>query len=205
MGLVGDAHALADAIRSNGRLVLLAGEALAAEAGVPAPPAALDWRAYGPRMRAIHATEPGPGHVAARRLQDLALLDAVVTASDDVLFDEAGVRDVVALVGSVELSICPDCGYNEPLGCLIDLLPVPRCAACGGTLRPDVSEQPRAEALARARAAVEDAGLVVLADAVDASAPLRALSAAVTDATVVVLGAERPGATLLAAVGQLGS
>jgi len=204
MSHVRDEDVLADAIRSTDRVVLLAGAAVAAEAGIPARPPHLDWHVYGPRMRAIHATGPGPGHLAARHLQDLGLLEAVVTESDDVLFDEAGVRGVIALVGSVELSICPACGYNEPLGCLLDLLPEPRCAACGGTLRPDVSESARAEALAHAHAAVSRAGLLVLADAADAPESLRELSAA-TDTTVLVLGAEAPGATLLAAVGRLGS
>src|SRR4051812_18776577 len=126
MSQVRKTAALAETIRSADGLVLLAGQALAAEAGIGARPPQVEWSAYGPRMTVIHAAAPGPGHVAARRLQDLGLLDAVVTDSDDVLFDEAGVRDVIALAGSVELSVCPDCSYNEPLGCVLDLLPQPR-------------------------------------------------------------------------------
>jgi NAD-dependent SIR2 family protein deacetylase len=184
-------HDIAARVRAAGGLVLLAGEALATESGIPPRPDTLDWDVYGPRMRAIHAAEPGAGHVAARRLQDGGWLRGVVTDADDVLFDEAGVRDVVRLVGSVELSVCPSCGYSEPLGCLLELLPRPRCAACGGPLRPDVA--PRGEALGRAREAVSRAELIVLA----ASGPLGRLCEG-RDADTVVLGADRPGPRLLA-------
>jgi NAD-dependent SIR2 family protein deacetylase len=192
---------LARAIRSAGGLVLVAGDAIAAEAGVAPRPDSVDWGTYGPRMSEIYAAEPGPGHRAARRLQDLGLLDAVVTQSDDVLFDEAGVREVIALVGSVELSVCAACAYNEPLGCVLELLPQPRCAACGGLLRPDVvarGEPPRAEALARAQASVAATRLVVLADAPDLPGPLGALSRG-----ALILGADAPGAVLLAATEEL--
>jgi NAD-dependent SIR2 family protein deacetylase len=184
-------HEIAARVRAAGGLVLLAGEALATESGIPPRPDTLDWDVYGPRMRAIHAAEPGAGHVAARRLQDAGWLRGVVTDADDVLFDEAGVRDVVRLVGSVELSVCPSCGYSEPLGCLLELLPRPRCAACGGPLRPDVA--PRSEALGRAREAVSRAELIVLA----ASGPLGRLCEG-RDADTVVLGDDRPGPRLLA-------
>ena len=186
---------IADRVRAAGGLVLLAGEALASESGIPPRPDSLDWDVYGPRMRAIHAAEPGPGHLAARRLQDAGWLRGVVTDSDDVLFAEAGVRDVVALVGSVELSVCPACGYSEPLGCLLDLLPRPRCAACGGPLRPGVSspsEAPIAEALDRAAEIVSGPGLIVLA----AHGPLADLCDE-RDADTVVLGDDRPGPRLL--------
>jgi NAD-dependent SIR2 family protein deacetylase len=205
MDRVRDGRALADAIQAADGLVLLAGAALAAEAGVPPRPDRVEWSVYGPRMRHIHACPPGPGHLAARRLQDLGRLDGVVTEGDDVLFDEAGVRDVVALAGTVELSVCPDCGYNEPLGCLLELLPQPRCAACGGALRPDVTarhEPPRPDALARARVVLGTTRLVVVADAASSSSTLRELAES-TAAPVVVLGAETPGAILLAATAEL--
>ena len=148
-------------MRAAGSVALLAGERSQRRAGIAPRPATLDWDVYGPRMRTIHAAEPGPGHLAARRLQDGGWLRGVVTDADDVLLDEAGVRDVVSLAGSVELSVCPRCTYNEPLGCLLELLPRPRCAACGGPLVPDVvpaGEAPPADAVSRAREVVAGAG-----------------------------------------------
>jgi len=182
-------------VRVAGGVALLAGEALAAESGIGPRPGTLDWGVYGPRMRAIHAAEPSPGHLAARRLQDGGLLRGVVTDADDVLFDEAGVRDVVSLVGSVELSVCPRCTYNEPLGCLLELLPRPRCAACGGPLVPDVvpaGAAPPAESVSRAREVVAGAGVLLLAG--------RGALAALCDgraADTIVVGDDRPGARLL--------
>jgi NAD-dependent deacetylase len=152
-------------------------------------------------MRAIHAADPGPGHLAARRLQDAGRLVAVVTDGDDVLFDEAGVRDVVALSGSVEISVCPRCSYNEPLGCLLELLPQPWCAACGGPLRPDVvlpGESPPPELLARARGLVAGAGLLVLAG----RGPLGELCEG-REAETILLGEDLPGRRLLAVADAL--
>ena len=175
-----------------GSVALLAGETLAAESGIAPRPATLEWDVYGPRMRTIHAAEPGPGHLAARRLQDGGWLRGVVTDADDVLLDEAGVRDVVSLAGSVELSVCPRCTYNEPLGCLLELLPRPRCAACGGPLVPDVvpaGEEAPADAVSRAREVVADAGVLLLAG----HGALAALCEGRAGDTIVV-GDDRPGA-----------
>jgi NAD-dependent SIR2 family protein deacetylase len=186
-----------------GRVTLLVdGATLAAEAGVPPRPSGLTWEAYGPRMHAIHAADPGPGHLAARRLQDSGRLDGVITDGDDALLQEAGVREVVELAGSVALSVCPACGYNEPLACLLELLPHPRCAACGGLLRPDVDEPgapPRPEAAARARALVARARLLLVAGAPAAGSVLAELTA---DATAEVV-AVRDGSQLAAVADAL--
>ena len=187
---------IAARVRAAGSVALLAGEALAAESGVPPRPSTLDWDVYGPRMRTIHAARPGPGHLAARLLQDRGRLRGVVTDADDVLYDEAGVRDVVTLAGSVELSVCPRCTYNEPLGCLLDLLPRPRCAACGGPLRPDVvpaGEAPPAAVASRARELVTGAGLLLLAGHGRLAELCEGRSA-----DTIVVGGDRPGPRLLA-------
>ncbi len=191
------AEEIAGRVRAAGSVALLAGEALAAESGVPPRPDTLDWDVYGPRMRAIHAARPGPGHLAARALQDGGWLRGVVTDADDVLYDEAGVRDVVALAGSVELSVCPRCTYNEPLGCLLELLPRPRCAACGGPLRPDVvpaGEAPLDGAVSRARELVAGAAVLLLAG----HGRLAELCEG-RGADTIVIGDDRPGPRLLAA------
>jgi NAD-dependent SIR2 family protein deacetylase len=154
---------VADGIRAAGCFVLLAGEELAMECGIPARPPTTGWTVYGPRMRVIQHAAPGLGHLAARRLQDAGWLRGVVTFADDVLFEEAGVRDVVALRGTVDLTVCPQCGYTEPLGCVLALLPTPHCAACGAEMRPDVvgaQEAPPASALD----ALDVASEVVLVD-----------------------------------------
>jgi NAD-dependent deacetylase len=159
---VGDARAI----------VLIAGDDVAMETGIEPRPERIDWDVYGPRMRAIDTTPPGPAHLGARRLQDGGRLQCVITYGDDVFFEQAGVRNVIALRGSVELSLCTGCGYSEPLSCLVELLPTPRCAACGGEMRPDVvppGEAPSAERVADARTAVSAAGLLLIAGSVPGS------------------------------------
>jgi len=115
----------------------------------------------------------------------------------------AGVRDVVELVGSVALSVCPACGHNEPLGCVLELLPRPRCAACGGPLRPDVDEPgtlARPEAVTRARALIAGARLVLVAGSPVAGSALAELAATAAVAVVVVAD----GAELAAVADGLG-
>jgi hypothetical protein len=59
-------------------------------------------------------------------------------------------------------SVCPSCGYSEPLGCLLDMAQ-PVCAACGATLAPGTA--PDADAGERAERLVHGAGLLLLAGA----------------------------------------
>jgi len=155
---------IAARIGDEREIVLIAGDDVPTETGIARRPATTGWDVYDPRMRAIEETPPGPAHLAARRLQDAGRLRCVITYGDDVFFEQAGVREVIALRGSVELSLCTRCGYSEPLACLLELLPVPRCAACGGEMRPDVrapDERPPAERVAAASSAVGAAGLLL--------------------------------------------
>lgn len=196
--------ALAARIAGRGHLTILAGEELALESGIPARPTSAGWELYGPRMRIIHAAQPGAGHQAARRLQDGGCLLGVVTDADDVLFEEAGVRNVVPIRGSVASSICERCGYSEPLGCVLELLPHPTCAACGGVLRPDVSVsgmQVRPDRVDRARTLMEAAHTVLQigSPAADGRAPTDVGPGAI----YVDLGRERPGERLAAVALQV--
>jgi NAD-dependent SIR2 family protein deacetylase len=193
---------VADGIRAAGCFVLLAGEELAMECGIPARPPTTGWTVYGPRMRVIQHAAPGLGHLAARRLQDAGWLRGVVTFADDVLFEEAGVRDVVALRGTVDLTVCPQCGYTEPLGCVLALLPTPHCAACGAEMRPDVvgaQEAPPASAAARARRLIGAVGTLVVAG----TAALDALDVA-SEVVLADLGSSALGARLRDVASALG-
>ena len=114
---------IAARIGDERQIVLIAGDDVPTETGIGRRPATTGWEVYGPRMRAIEQTPPGPAHLAARRLQDAGRLRCVVTYGNDVFFEQAGVRHVIALRGSVELSLCTRCGYSEPLACLLELLP----------------------------------------------------------------------------------
>jgi NAD-dependent SIR2 family protein deacetylase len=142
------------------------------------PPSGSDWAQAGPRMRAIAAARPGRVHERLRELRDAGRLAAVISDTDDVLLDEAGVVADVELRGSVRESVCPACGYTEPLLCLLEMLPEPRCAACGDALSPGTPPDPRADEAAAAL--VRDAGVLLLAG-VGPDHPLARLAARTAD------------------------
>jgi NAD-dependent deacetylase len=170
--------ALAELVRRRGPCVVVSA---ATDATAPAgaslrafrtDPRAV-WQPYGALMRRIWDSEPDESHRALRRLEAAGHVAAVITTAVDGLQREAGSEVVIELRGSVAQSPCPACGYTEPLGCLLDLLPVPVCAACGATLRPGPllsDEPPTPEVLAHARHLAGAAGLVLVLGAALADA-----------------------------------
>jgi NAD-dependent SIR2 family protein deacetylase len=127
------------------------------------PPDGDGWDRAGPRLRALAAVRPGPVHERLRALRDAGRLTAVISDTDDVLLDAAGVVADVELRGSARESVCPACGYTEPLLCLLEMLPEPHCAACGQMLRPGTPPEP--SAYAAAERLVREADLLLLAGA----------------------------------------
>ncbi|HUI89834.1 MAG TPA: NAD-dependent deacylase [Anaerolineales bacterium] len=105
-----------------------------------------DWYAW--RREAIKAVRPNAGHYAlveaARHISDFTL----VTQNVDGLHCMAGSSKVIELHGNLQRVRCSQCGefaedWND------DGVNVPRCALCGGLLRPHVvwfgESLPRAE------------------------------------------------------------
>jgi NAD-dependent deacetylase len=98
-----------------------------------------EWR----RMQALQA-QPNPAHRAvvelAQRLPGLC----VITQNVDDLHERAGSREVLHLHGSLHQARCFDCAAAHPLEAMPDepdggrRLPPPRCAHCGGLVRPGV-------------------------------------------------------------------
>ena len=173
---------------STRRFVLLTGAGLSTDSGIP------DYRGPGrpPRQpmtfqqllgsaeahqrywargflgwsRMGHA-EPNAGHEAAARLQELGVVDLLVTQNVDGLHERAG-ADTVALHGRIADVVCLDCGARSPRTVMqarmdaanptwadrhrnrpvnpdgdVELddtrgFAVPPCLACGGRLKPDV-------------------------------------------------------------------
>jgi NAD-dependent deacetylase len=107
---------------------------------------ALVWGWYIWRMAKVRAAQPHDGHVALAQLAALKPGLVVVTQNVDDLHERAGNRSVVHLHGSLFASRCYACG--RPAGTveltddiadrpLLRRLP-PRCAHCGGYVRPGV-------------------------------------------------------------------
>ncbi|MDR2354698.1 MAG: NAD-dependent protein deacylase [Clostridiales Family XIII bacterium] len=87
---------------------------------------------------------PNAAHRALAALEERGLLRAVVTQNIDGLHQAAGSRRVLGLHGSNWRPYCVDCGarctlgeFLDPARCAADGV-IPRCASCGGLLRPDV-------------------------------------------------------------------
>ena len=56
---------------------------------------------------------PNAGHVALAQLQQLGVLDGIITQNVDGLHQAAGARDVIELHGGLDLVVCLHCGKRE--------------------------------------------------------------------------------------------
>ena len=107
---------------------------------------ALVWGWYRWRMRLVRDAQPNAGHRALAALAQRVPL-SLVTQNVDDLHERAGSTGVVHLHGELLRSRCIDCGAGEhPDPIVRPPAPpadgareeAPRCAACGGLIRPGV-------------------------------------------------------------------
>jgi NAD-dependent deacetylase len=155
---------LAELIRTHQPCVVLTGAGISTESGIPdfrSPGglwaefdpqdyASLDsfrrdpvrvWDFYGRRFAFLVDAEPNDAHRALARLEQLGLVEAVVTQNIDLLHERAGSREVVEVHGSIRQAVCLSCGREETLAAVLAQLeagPAPRCPACDAVLKPDV-------------------------------------------------------------------
>ncbi len=162
---MGDVERLAELIRSNQPCVALTGAGVSTESGIPdfrSPTgiwAQVDprvyasltafrrdpertWEFYALRYRVLLQAEPNRAHRALAELEELGLLEAVVTQNIDLLHERAGSRDVIEVHGSIRTASCPACGSSYSLEEVVRLLEAgstaPRCTSCESILKPDV-------------------------------------------------------------------
>jgi NAD-dependent deacetylase len=94
-----------------------------------------DWYAW--RREAIKAVRPNPGHYALVEIEKHVLQFTLITQNVDGLHRMAGSQNVLELHGNIQRVRCSECyAVAETWG--DDSESVPRCASCGGLLRPDV-------------------------------------------------------------------
>jgi NAD-dependent deacetylase len=100
------------------------------------------WRFYAPRFSMLADAKPSRVHMALAELEELGLLEAVVTQNIDLLHERAGSRHVVEVHGSIRSSACPACGTAYDLPRALELLEAgegaPRCERDGSVLKPGV-------------------------------------------------------------------
>ena len=153
------------ALRRASRVTVLTGAGVSAESGIPtfrdaqtglwaqfraedlATPEAfgrnprLVWDWYAMRRAAVQQSAPNAGHLALVGLERIVKARSgaftLITQNVDGLHAAAGSQDVLELHGNIRRVKCFDCGRIaqrwEPTED-----PPPRCALCGGLLRPDV-------------------------------------------------------------------
>ena len=95
------------------------------------------YRFYKDKMLAPDA-KPNAAHLALAKLEQMGKLKAVVTQNIDGLHQAAGSRNVYELHGSVLRNYCMKCGAPYGMQYVLEADGVPKCAKCGGTIKPDV-------------------------------------------------------------------
>ncbi|MBM4309748.1 MAG: NAD-dependent deacylase [Deltaproteobacteria bacterium] len=151
---------LARDIQKASRIVALSGAGMSIESGIASfrGPGGL-WEKYDPEeyghintlryepakawimlsdmQREILKAQPNKGHYALAELERMGKLCAIITQNVDGLHHVAGNREVIEFHGHLQSVSCMDCGYRVP-SAEVDLekLP-PRCAQCGGPVKPD--------------------------------------------------------------------
>jgi len=123
------------------------------------------WEFYARRLDLLDSAQPNAAHVSLARLEAAGLLQAVITQNVDGLHHAAGSQDVIEVHGSIASASCPACGRQIDRARVRDLLPLPRCEACGEVLKPDVvmfGELLPLDVLERATALAQGAALLLV-------------------------------------------
>jgi NAD-dependent protein deacetylase/lipoamidase len=85
----------------------------------------------------LRAAQPNPGHYALVRLEELGVLDCLITQNVDNLHRAAGSRVLAEIHGNHTLVRCTECVSRfEPEEISLAELP-PHCPRCGGILKSD--------------------------------------------------------------------
>jgi NAD-dependent deacetylase len=119
------------------------------------------WHFYGDRFATLDDREPNPAHEAIAELEARGLIRGVITQNIDRLHRKAGSENVIEVHGSIEWSVCLECGSRVGVDEVIEKLRAgvgtPECEACITPLKPDVvlfgellPEEPMSEAFALA-------------------------------------------------------
>lgn len=92
--------------------------------------------------------KPNIVHIRLAEWEEQGKISAVVTQNIDNLHTAAGSKNVIELHGNIYRNFCMNCGAEYSLDYILASDGVPKCAICGGTVKPDVVlyEEPLNEA-----------------------------------------------------------
>lgn len=112
--------------------------------------------------------KPSVVHRVLATLEGRGLLKAVITQNIDLLHQKAGSKVVIEVHGSPQAHRCQSCGTTMDFAnaaALVKAGALPRCARCGGALKPDITffgENLPSEALRKARDEASQADLMLV-------------------------------------------
>ncbi|HEX6651870.1 MAG TPA: NAD-dependent deacylase [Thermoleophilaceae bacterium] len=126
------------------------------------------WSFYGARFASLIDKEPNEAHLAIAELERRGLVRAVITQNIDRLHRLAGTERLIEVHGSIDQSVCLQCGGKVSIDRVVALLGeeegAPLCEACAVPLKPDVvlfGELLPERALAEARSLAMEADLML--------------------------------------------
>jgi NAD-dependent deacetylase len=100
------------------------------------------WSFYGRRFASLVDKRPNDAHLAIAELERRGLVRAVITQNIDRLHRLAGTERLIEVHGSIDQSVCLQCGGKVAIGRVVELLGdgdgAPLCEACVVPLKPDV-------------------------------------------------------------------
>jgi NAD-dependent deacetylase len=100
------------------------------------------WRFYSERFTALKDKRPNAAHEAVAELERRGLVRGVITQNVDRLHRLAGTERLVEVHGSIEWSVCLECGGKVSLERVVEQVAqsggAPECMACIAPLKPDV-------------------------------------------------------------------
>jgi NAD-dependent deacetylase len=100
------------------------------------------WSFYGQRFATLTDKRPNPAHEAVAELERRGLVQGVITQNIDRLHRLAGSERLIEVHGSIEYSVCMECGGRVALEKVVEQLEsadgAPECLACIAPLKPDV-------------------------------------------------------------------
>ena len=161
-----EAQLVADLLREAERAVVLTGAGISVPSGIPdfrspgpglwenvdpMEVAHIDawrrdpdrfWSFYSQRFVSLIDKQPNEAHLALAELERRGLVRAVITQNIDRLHRLAGSERLIEVHGSIDRSVCMECGGRVPLDRVAKLLEAddgaPLCEACVAPLKPDV-------------------------------------------------------------------
>jgi NAD-dependent deacetylase len=133
------------------------------------------WSFYGDRFASLRDKRPNRAHEVLVELERRGLIRGVITQNIDRLHRAAGTERLIEVHGSIEWSVCMECGGKVGIEHVVELLGsgdppfggqavAPECAACVAPLKPDVvlfGELLPEAAMAEAHALAAEADLLL--------------------------------------------